>query len=106
MIIKKAVYKEMMVKQNRIIEEEINGCDECEEEIKNFPNEPSRLDLTVFQENDKNETLHFCSWDCVLKHLPKIKSDNFISLPFVSFHKHDGFNKGKAIHKRSGKRLM
>ena len=106
MLLKKAVYKKILVKRNRLVEDEIHGCDECKEEIKNYPNEPSRLDLTVFQESGETSHLHFCSWDCALKHLPKIKSDNFISLPMATFHKHDGFNRGKAVHKRSGKRLM
>lgn len=86
MLIKEAVYKKVTVEQNQLIEDEVFGCDHCKKEIKEFPNEESRLVVDVFRHNDNNtEHLHFCSWKCVLSHLPKIKTDYFLNLPFVSF---------------------
>lgn len=107
MIISKAVYKEKMVKRNVCVKDEVNGCDQCKEVIKEYPNEPSRLILTVFRHDDSNSDFHFCSWDCVLKFIPKIKIDYFFNLPSAMF---DGDQysdeKKKLIHKRSGKRLF
>ncbi len=91
MIIKKSVYK----KVKRIVDEEFTpdvfGCDECRKELKE--KEP-KLGLSIHYHDKslaKNEycegydNLHFCSWKCVLKHLPKIKTDYFVSLPFLHY---------------------
>lgn len=103
MIIKKAKYKKLMVEQLRQVSEEVHGCDECRKEIKNFPNEPSRLELRVFHHDDRCDYLHFCSWGCVIKHLPKIKSDYFVDLPFLYF----GNSKDdKLVGKRSAIELL
>lgn len=86
MIIKKAKYKKVMVKQNQMISGEVYGCDECRKEIKGFPNEEPRLDIKIFRhDNSDTKSLAFCSWKCVFKHTPKIKTDYFFSLPYVSF---------------------
>lgn len=86
MIIKEAKYKNVMMKQRKCVSETVYGCDECRTEIKEYPNEESRLEMTVFRNNDaKTEHLHFCTWDCVLNHLPKVKSDYFVTLPMVYF---------------------
>ena len=51
-----------------------------------------RLDMTVWPTKDSDEVqhYHFCSWDCVLKFIPKIKSTYFASLPHLTF-----YNNGK-----------
>ncbi len=85
MIIKEAKYKKKRVQQNVRISEEVYGCDECNKEIKEYPNETGRLDLTIFFQNNETERLHFCSWKCVLKALPKIKTDYFITLPMIHY---------------------
>ena len=84
MLIKEAVYKEIQVKQNRLIEYAVYGCDCCEKEIQQYPNEDNRLEMTLFQKNDENIHLHFCSWDCVLDYIANLKTEfEFISLPFI-----------------------
>ena len=86
MIIKEAEYKKVRVTRNQCVKEAVYGCDECGKEIADYPNEQNRLEVTVFHsDSDSTEHLHFCSWDCVLKHLPKIKTNHFISLPFVLY---------------------
>lgn len=102
MIIKKAVYKKQKVVKSVMVSNEVYGCDECRTAINQFPNEDSRLELTVFRTNDeKTEHKHFCSWKCVLKHLPKIKTDYFISFPFLYF---DDIK--NPISKRNGKAFI
>jgi len=100
MLIKEATYENVMVETRKRVSDDVFGCDCCEKEIKEYPNENSRLELTVFKGNsDDAEHLHFCSWECVLKQLPKIKTDYFISLPFVYFDE-------KCEDKRSGNELI
>lgn len=87
MIIKKAKYKQVRVWQRRCVSSEVYGCDNCKTEIKEYPNEPLRLDMTVWPDKNHSETehYHFCSWQCVLKFIPKIKSTYFASLPNLMF---------------------
>lgn len=91
MKIKDATYTTEMVERRKTLTEEVYGCDECRCEIKEYPNESNRLEVTVFQ-NDGDDAghLHFCSWKCTLKHIPKIKSDYFVSLPYLYFDGKDG----------------
>jgi len=85
MLIKEAKYKKVMVEINQCVEETVYGCDECKCEIKEYPNEVDRLDITVFYNDDNKEpeNLHFCSWECVIKNLQTIECDYFIDLPHV-----------------------
>jgi hypothetical protein len=86
MIIKEAKYNEVLITQSRCVEEAVYGCDECGVEITDYPNEESRLEVTVFHSDSEDiDHLHFCSWDCVLKFIPKIDTDYFVSLPFILF---------------------
>jgi hypothetical protein len=62
MIIKKAVYKKVRVTENKLVTDEVYGCDYCKKEILQYPNEDDRLELRIFQ-RDKVINLHFCSWD-------------------------------------------
>ena len=84
MLIKEAVYKKVKVTQNKLVENAIYGCDCCKKEIRQYPNEDNRLEMTLFKKNDENINLHFCSWDCVLNYISNLKIEfDFISLPFV-----------------------
>jgi len=87
MIIKKAVYKEKSVVQSIMVSADIHGCDECKCEIDKETDKDSLLSMTVFRQKPEqdSERLDFCSWDCVLKHLPKIKTDYFVDLPFLYY---------------------
>jgi hypothetical protein len=70
-LIKEATYKKVRVTQTREVTPDIYGCDECSEEIKQFPNEENRLEVKVFHKDGKvTGDLHFCSWECVINHLP------------------------------------
>lgn len=87
MLLKKAVYKNTRVIRKIMIRDEVHGCDCCRKEIKEYPNESSRLILTVWpKKNQSNtETYHFCTWKCLLKFIPRIKSNYFASLPHLHF---------------------
>lgn len=99
MIIKKAKYKKVKVLQRRMVSREVYGCDCCKKEIKEYPNEEERLDMTVWHQKDDSDTrhYHFCSWDCVLKFVKTVKSDYFLNLPHVNFDYNKKSKKG--IHR-------
>jgi hypothetical protein len=87
MIIKEAIYKKKRVTKLVRIEDEINGCDCCQKEIKSGES----LKLDIFYDNKRDiDTDHkdFCSWECLLKELPKIECDSFINLPFLHYDKY------------------
>lgn len=95
MLIKEAVYKKVKVTQNKLVTDAIYGCDECQQEIENYPNEDQRLEMKVFHNHsEETDTLHFCSWDCALKHIPKINTDYFVGLPFIYFDSPEGSKRG------------
>ena len=84
MIIKESVLKKVRVSQLKVVEEAIYGCDCCKQEIKEYPNEDNRLEITIFGYNDDNKYFHFCSWDCVFSFISELNEDfDFIRLPFV-----------------------
>lgn len=89
MIIKKAKYKKVKVLQTKCISPEVYGCDCCKKEIKDYPNEKGRLDLAVFYHSGEGgkdtDHYHFCSWSCVLKFIPTVKTGYFLNLPHVMF---------------------
>jgi hypothetical protein len=105
MIIKESKYKNVMVKQRICVSDTVYGCDECKSELKDHPNEPNRLEITVFhKDSSSTDHLHLCSWACVINHIPKIKTNYFFTLPFVSFES-DTPGK-KLLKKRSGQELI
>jgi hypothetical protein len=90
MIIKKAKYKKVMQEVNQRISDDVYGCDQCKKEF----GEDNKLEITVFFHDEKLKKQHegddtdrhqFCSWKCVGKFLPKVKTDYFISLPFLHY---------------------
>ncbi len=83
MEIRPAVYKKVTVEQRRCVKEAVYGCDHCGEEIPDYPNETSKLEITIFQQNSESERKHFCSWKCTLEYLPNVHSDYFFTLPMV-----------------------
>ncbi len=92
MIIKKAKYKKIKVWTNKQVSPDIHGCDECKKEIKDLQGE-AVLEVRVFNNLENNTThLHFCCWSCVFKYIPKIKSDYFVTLPYIHF---DGNGKSR-----------
>ena len=87
MLIKKAKYEKVKVWQNQCVSQEVHGCDQCKSVIDEYPNEDMRLECKIFFNDHGKQTtvLHFCSWDCVLKHIPKLKTDYFVTLPHLYF---------------------
>lgn len=93
MIIRKAKFRKVKKIVTERISDDIYGCDECKKEIKSSD---SKLDISVFYHNKKlkkqqnsgdTDSHEFCSWNCVCKFLPKIKTDYFVSLPFLHYEK-------------------
>ena len=71
----------------RQVSPEQHGCDQCKKPIQPYGNNDERLEVTVFTHADGSNTKHylFCSWRCVFAFLEKVRTDYFISLPYVSF---------------------
>ena len=65
--------------------EEVYGCDECRKEIDLNQPDRAHLEAAVFHHGSESKHLHFCSWRCVIKGLRKVKTDHFISLPFLLY---------------------
>ncbi len=96
MLIKKAKYKKVKTWSRKEVSPEVHACDNCKTVIlEDFPNEEKRMDMTVWPDKKGSETMryHFCSWECCLKFIPKIKSSYFASLPHLIF---DSNGKGSA----------
>ena len=68
-----------------VLQEQKYGCDQCKKEIDLNKKGIEYLDMTIFHHHKETEHLQYCSWKCCLKQLPKIKSDYFINLPFLTF---------------------
>ena len=70
--------------KGKVISKRVYGCDNCKNEF----DDKSMLRLTVFNQSVMDAIHHhFCCWGCVLEFLPKVKSDNFIDLPYLSYEK-------------------
>ena len=73
----------------REISPDVYGCDNCRKEIQHELDAGKRqhLQMTVFRNPDSSssEHLEFCSWKCVLAYLPKVKSNYFVTLPYLHF---------------------
>lgn len=90
MLLKPAVYETIMKESRKMVTPEIYGCDCCGKElIESDDKYPSKLTTSVYNRNDINKDFDYCSWECVLKHLPEVSKDcdEFIDLPFVYFNK-------------------
>lgn len=85
MIIKECEYKECPTcKSRKLISDEEYGCDNCKKPINPTEND-TYLKVTAYHHNDDCKRYHFCSWKCVFATLKTIKTDYFISLPYLSF---------------------
>jgi hypothetical protein len=80
-------------RKEHIIKEEAYGCDCCKK-IIDLNNGDEYLRVQVFQTGGETSTYYLCSWKCVFKFLKTVKSDYFISLPFLSFKER---GKGMAV---------
>ena len=82
MIIKKAEYQRCSkCGRGKQISDDVFRCDNCKKEFLK-----GRLNVTIFHSREgEAEHIHFCCWKCVLEYLPKIKSNDFVTLPFLSY---------------------
>ncbi|MFX0198384.1 MAG: hypothetical protein ACFFCW_19875 [Candidatus Hodarchaeota archaeon] len=83
----------------KIVQEESYGCDWCKKPIDDLLNSANQkhadyLELQVFHINHETEHYQFCCWACMFKKLKTIKTDYFISLPFLTF---DQKTKGQTV---------
>jgi hypothetical protein len=63
---------------------ELFACDECAASLVG----EGLLRMDVYNNGPEGSTSserQFCSWRCLLAHLPKIQSDYFASMPFLHF---------------------
>jgi hypothetical protein len=80
-------------RRTTIAQEESYGCDECKKPIDDQLNSKNTrhrdfLEVKIFRHVETTghaDRLHFCSWDCVFKYLPKIKTDYFVEMPFLNY---------------------
>ena len=89
MIIKEKKYKACKECGHReFVSDEEYGCDNCKKPIDLDKQNQEReyLGITVFYGNAEHvDNLHLCSWHCVFQKLKTIKTNDFISLPYLSF---------------------
>ena len=85
MKIKEAKYKKVKRVVNERISQEVYGCDNCKVVIDMNLKNRTYLELTVHHHNSEYESHQLCSWKCVLEFLPTVKTDYFVSLPFLSY---------------------
>lgn len=83
----------------RITKAPVWECDECGSSMTD-----NHLDITIhfhddvpkeyskYDKHNDNDSagMEFCSWKCLIKKLRTIKTDYFISLPFLSFDEQYG----------------
>ena len=70
------------------VQEKEYGCDTCRKHInENYGQEREYLRLVVFAKTDNSgaKDYQFCSWKCVFKKLRTLKTDYFVSLPYLHF---------------------
>lgn len=89
MIVREREYKECPSCHRReLVRDEAYGCDACGMEIDlSAKRNNNYLDITVFRHDTESEPqhLHYCSWKCLFDALPKIRTDYFVSLPYISY---------------------
>ena len=89
MIIKKQEFK--VCKEcgdKKLVKDEEYGCDVCKTNIDYLSGGDDRefLEIQVFyDEDDRVSRFQLCSWACVFEKLKTVKTDYFISLPYLMF---------------------
>ena len=88
MIIKEQKFKVCKECGDReLIKDEEYGCDTCKTNIDYLSGSKEReyMEITVFHYGDKTDRYQFCSWACMFEKLKNIKTDYFVSLPYLKF---------------------
>lgn len=78
-------------RNEKIIRQETYGCDNCLKTIDMNKKGVEYLDVAIFSHTKNTEHRQYCSWKCCINDLRSVKTDYFISLPFLTF---DAVNKG------------
>ena len=83
MIIKERQYKTCGSCNSRsLVADEEHGCDSC----RTLLGSEEYLSATIFSHTENaTKELHFCSWTCLFSKMPKVKTDHFITLPYLDF---------------------
>lgn len=87
MIITAAVYdncSECGTRKREITPERF-GCDGCNKELHYDSHKNTYLSIRVMFKAKESTQLDFCSWRCALRKLKTLKTDYFISLPYLHF---------------------
>src|SRR3990167_1591003 len=94
MLIRKRIPKKCRLCENVIgtLQDDSYGCDGCGKSIDDLlaskdTNRCDHLRLDIFFRHKETQHLQFCSWRCVVKRLQTIRSDYFVSLPFLHFER-------------------
>ena len=88
MIIKERKYdKCKSCRTQKFVSEEEYGCDNCRKKLTGSGN-ALRLTALSSPGDARSTDYTYCSWACVFAGLKKIKSDYFVSLPYLSFDYH------------------
>ena len=85
MLIKSAKYKKVKRIVNERISQEVYGCDECKGVIDLNKPKMHYLEFTIFKNKGNSERHIICSWKCFAENIKKVKTDYFVSLPFLNF---------------------
>jgi hypothetical protein len=74
-----------------IEQEEEYGCDECKKPIQRDVkgSHHTYLKADIFRQGGATGHLEFCSWTCCLKGLKKVRTDYFVSLPYLIYDDQD-----------------
>ena len=88
MLLKERTYRTCKSCKSRShLRSEVYGCDTCRKVLDmNLP-QADYLRANVHRHNQagNSEEIICCSWKCMLKALRQVKSDYFVSLPFLHF---------------------
>ena len=89
MLIKDRTYKECNgCGHRRIATNEVYGCDTCKKVIDTNNPEREYLSATVHKKGaDRATDIQCCSWRCMAKALRKVKTNYFVSMPFLMYEK-------------------
>lgn len=83
MIIKERKYSTCSkCKARKFLSDEMYGCDICKKQI-DLNNHTSYLSVDAFQNDGNTQHHHLCSWECVLNLISEVKSDYFVTLPYI-----------------------
>src|SRR5688572_12698582 len=87
MIIKPAKFKKCRgCGSRKRLSDDVFGCDGCKKPI---PDGAEYLEATVFNDGAAGNAgrITFCSWKCAMSAIRKVKSNYFVTLPYLHYDK-------------------